>query len=475
MQLVREVARSRPRCQRLGFDEDTTQLPLREAALELDGAEQRRSVQVAVPEVPTEHQPRDDLAVHPLVFVEPGIAQELRHERGEGASVEMHHPKAHHLADDAHGRLAVVEARQLVVDPARAGRQSPELLVALPSKEPHAVRPVSSVITHTWKKRKRPRRQVAAQRHADQDHRQKPPQPERSRGAVEDGGRQDHLRMRPEQGERSVDDHHVPLEGDPHRDVARDEPVEREDERERDPHRPARAGQHEREGDRHLERRPRMTEPRRDPRRPEIVGEAPVHQPTDPAETDQRAVARHDADDRREVVIQLREARKKPQRELHGLRPPEPIRRDHHHDQRRPVVLRTHGEKQGPIRQPHERDERHDRPEPRHRRRERGSREGPHRRADPRRVERHVEHRPATTEEPARGGLLGREIRQLRGAGPQEIERAAHRRKIPPRQRSAATAEAEPLEEHAPEDRFLERERREPIPRDLGWRAQLRR
>ena len=87
-----------------------------EAALRLDRREQLLLVQVPLAEVPAERQAGHDLAVDPLVVLE--AVDGLRHEERQRAAVQVHQAEAHHLADEAHRGRPVVEARELVVDPA---------------------------------------------------------------------------------------------------------------------------------------------------------------------------------------------------------------------------------------------------------------------------------------------------------------------------------------------------------------------
>src|SRR4051794_17309290 len=63
------------------------------------------------------------------------------------------------------------------------------------------------------------------------------------------------------------------------------------------------------------------------------------------------------------------------------------------------------------------------------------------------------------------------EDRKLRRPRPQEVERAADRREIPPGERTTAAAKADDFEEHAPHDRLLERDGLEPPIADCGEAA----
>src|SRR6185436_18563262 len=80
------------------------------------------------------------------------------------------------------------------------------------------------------------------------------------------------------------------------------------------------------------------------------------------------------------------------------------------------------------------------------------------------RVEGDVEPGPARAADEGSAGEDG----ELRGPGPEEVERAPERREVPPRERAAAAAEPEDLEEHAPEDGLLERRGLEPPRTHVG-------
>lgn len=74
------------------------------------------------------------------------------------------------------------------------------------------------------------------------------------------------------------------------------------------------------ERDSDLERGARVAREHGDLRRAHVVRIAPVHEPPDRAEADERVVARHHADDGGEVVIQLRDTRPEPERGVDRLR-----------------------------------------------------------------------------------------------------------------------------------------------------------
>ena len=168
---------------------------------------------------------------------------------------------------------------------------------------------------------------------------------------------------------------------------------------------------------------------------------------------------------RREVVVELREAGPEPERELHGLGAGDPVRREGEADDRDPVVLGARGEEEGLVGDA-------ERAAPagraagsaraRGRRDERAQRHDAGRRS----VERDVE-RAARACRRRAGAAERAAAWSCPGAGSRE---AADGGEVAPRERAAAAAEAEDLEEQAPDDRLLERQRPEP-PGGEGRRA----
>src|SRR5262245_56997989 len=111
-------------------------------------------------------------------------------------------------------------------------------------------------------------------------------------------------------------------------------------------------------------------------------------------------------------------------------------------------MLRARGEEDGLVGDAQE-DEQDERGRE-HRRRERRRDQGPNEERLVRDVERDAEERASIAAEDGETG----EQWHLRGARPEEVERAADGRGVPAGERSAPAAEAEALEHHAPEDRL---------------------
>jgi hypothetical protein len=220
------AAASRGRRARLTLDEDAAQLAGLEPALRLHRGEQRLAVEVAIAEVPAQHQAGDDLAVEIFVVLQP--VDRARDQHRQRAALQVHQPEPHDLAEQADRGRAVVEPRQLIVDPRRGLGQPLELAVAVAAEQPHAVRPVAGVEPHREQERQPAGREVAEQRRADQ-HRGEEDRKRRRADALHGD-----LGVGPEQRERAVHHHDVPLDRHAERHVAGDERVEHEHEREAD-------------------------------------------------------------------------------------------------------------------------------------------------------------------------------------------------------------------------------------------------
>ena len=196
----------------------------------------------------------------------------------------------------------------------------------------------------------------------------------------------------------------------------------------------------------------------------EIVWIASIHQLAHPLEARGRAVAGHHADDRGEVVVELGEASPEPEGGLGRLGARDPIAAEDEDHRSRPVMLCSGGEKErlvGGAENGHQDDDGNELLEADRRRDQRANH-----RSETRRIEQDVEPgapRPAEKRQ-------ARKERQLGRAGPEEIEEASNRRKIAAGEGPAAAAETEDLEEHAPEDGFLEADRLEPPRRSAANR-----
>ena len=126
-----------------------------------------------------------------------------------------------HLADQADARAAVVEAIELVVDPAARSSSAVELAVALAAKQPHAVRP-SCPRSSAWRAGTRPAPGTGCRASGT-------PISITTRNTPADGeptSKHAHVGVCPEQRERAVHHHHVPLDRHAHRHVAGDEAVQ---------------------------------------------------------------------------------------------------------------------------------------------------------------------------------------------------------------------------------------------------------
>ena len=201
---------------------------------------------------------------------------------------------------------------------------------------------------------------------------------------------------------------------------------------------------------------------RRERRGAQVARVVAVHRPPQPREARERAVARHHAHDRREVMVELGEARPEPERELHGHGAGDPVAGEGEADDGDPVVLAARGEEDRLVEHAEhgqEHDERQEVLEARRRgdQSARGAEE-----EAPRRAARRARRASARR---ARAGRARAAASSSRGAG----SRGSRRRgEVPPGERAAPAAEAEDLEEHAPDDGLLEREGVQPPRRNRG-------
>ena len=414
-------------------------------------------MQVPVAEVPAEGEPGDDLAVDPLVILE--TLDRLGDEQRKRATVQVHHAEAHHLADEPDRCRPVVEARELIVDPGAALREAVELPVRVAAEEPDRVGPVAGVVAHGQEERDARGPEVAGEGH---DHERRDEEGRERRGAdreERDPG------VRPEEGERAVDDHHVPLDRHPHGDVAGDVGVEGQHQDDGDDGRRPQRREDEREGHADLQRGAQVGHGRREPRGAQVGRVGAVHAAPQPREAGEGAVAGHHADDGREVVVQLGDAGPEPEGERDGLGAGDPIGGEREADQDHPVVLAARRQKDRLVRTTSRgRTTIAGRGAGRARSRARhaiSTRTAAARSAG---VEDHVEGAAGVAPEEREAGEDG----QLRRPGAQEVEEAAERREVAARERSASAAEAEDLEEQAPHDGLLEGEGMEPPGGDRG-------
>ena len=191
----------------------------------------------------------------------------------------------------------------------------------------------------------------------------------------------------------------------------------------------------------------------REPGRAQVVRIASVEQLSNRPDAGERAVALHDGDHRREMMIELRGRGPHPDGDPDELRTGEPVAREHEADQRRVVVLRARREEDGLVGETEEREENDGRNEELDR--ELGRDQCAEQERDVCDVQSGVEHgalRAAEDREPG-------EQRHLDRARPAEVERAAERRIVSTGERAAAAAETEPFEGHAPEHGLLKCDR----------------
>ena len=412
------------------------------------------------PKFQPEGHPGHDLAVDPLVVLE--AIDRLRDEQRQRAAVQVHEPEAHHLADQPHRGPAVVEARELVVDPRRAGRELAELAVRLALEEPHRVRPVARVVPHGEQERQARGEEVSEQRHGDEHHGEEGGHGHRAHA------QHGHVGVRPEEREAAVDDGDVPFDGHAHGHVARDEAVQHEHEHDGMKRWHAQGRREERDGHADLEHRAGVGHPRGERRGAQVVRVGAVQTAAQPGEARERPVARHHADHRGKVVVELRDPGPEPEGELHRLGSRDPVAGEGEADDGDPVVLGARSQEDRLVGHAQQRHEHRDGQEVLERRH--GREQHPHRGDEQRRVQGDVQPRARA---PSQHGQARRE-RQLRGARAQEVEEAPDRREVAPGERSAAAAEAQHLEEQAPHDGLLERDGVQPPRADRAPAAQAR-